>query len=88
VNIHAHALVLDGVYAEEGSGGLCFHPATPPTNEEMDGLLDTIVRRIDRLLARRGVVDGGDHGPDRWSEEAPVLAGIADASVQGRVASA
>jgi len=86
VNIHVHALVVDGVYAEDGSGGLCFHPATPPTDEEMDELLDTIVRRIHRLLARRGVVDGGEHGPDRWAEEAPVLAGLADASVQGRVA--
>lgn len=47
-------------------------------------MLGTIARRIDRLLARRGVMEGGHHGPDRWSEEAPVLAGIADASVQGR----
>jgi hypothetical protein len=86
VNIHAHALVVDGVYAEDGSGRLCFHPAPPPTDEEMDELLDTIARRIDRLLARRGVVDDGEHGPDRWAEEAPVLAGIAEASVQGRVA--
>ncbi len=86
LNVHVHALVVDGVYAEDGSGGLCFHPATPPTDEEMDALLGRIARRIDRLLARRGVVEGGDHGPDRWSEEAPVLAGIADASVQGRVA--
>ena len=62
-------LVVDGVYAEDGSGGLCFHPATPPTDEEMEELLDTIARRIDRLLARRGVVDGGEHGPDRWAEE-------------------
>src|SRR4030095_4081302 len=85
LNVHVHALV-DGVYAEDGLGGLCCHPATPPTEEEMDALLGTIARRIDRLLARRGVVEGGDHGPDRWSEEAPVLAGIADASVQGRVA--
>jgi hypothetical protein len=31
-------------------------------------------------------VDGGEHGSDRWAEEAPVLAGIADAAVQGRAA--
>jgi hypothetical protein len=86
LNVHVHALVMDGVYAENGSGELCFHPATPPTDEEMDALLGTIARRIQGLLARRGVVEGGEHGPDRWAEEAPVLAGIADASVQGRIA--
>ena len=86
VNVHVHALMVDGVYADDGGGGLCFHPAAPLTDEEMDDLLVTIERRIRRLLARRGVVDGGDgeSGPDPWSEEAPVLAGIAEASVQGR----
>lgn len=36
----------------------------------------------------RGVGDGddGDGAADRWAEEAPVLAGLAAASVQGRVA--
>jgi hypothetical protein len=84
LNVHIHALVLDGVYAEDGTGGLQFHPALAPTDEEMDDLVCTIERRIGRLLARRGVADGGEHGPDRWAEEAPVLAGIADAAVQGR----
>jgi hypothetical protein len=86
LNVHVHALVIDGVYTEDGTGGLLFHAAPAPTDEEMEHLVDTIARRIGRLLARRGVVDGGEHGPDRWAEEAPVLAGIADASVQGRVA--
>jgi hypothetical protein len=85
LNVHIHALVLDGVYAED-TGGLQFHPALAPTDEEMNDLVCTLERRIGRLLARRGVVDGGDNGPDRWAEEAPVLAGIADAAVQGRAA--
>ena len=53
----------------------------------MDHVLDTLERRIRRLLARHGVVgdDGGESGSDPWVE-APVLAGIAGASVQGRVA--
>jgi hypothetical protein len=85
LNVHVHALVLDGVYAED-AGGLQFHPALAPTDEGMDDLVCTIERRVGRLLARRGVVDGGEHGSDRWAEEAPVLAGIADAAVQGRAA--
>jgi hypothetical protein len=48
----SHALVVDGVYAQDGLGGLRCHPATPPTDEETNALLGTIARRIDRLLAR------------------------------------
>ena len=42
-------------------------------------------RRIGRLLTRRGVAEEvGEAGADRWHEEAPVLAAVAAASVQGR----
>jgi hypothetical protein len=69
VNVHAHALVLDGVFADR-AGGLRFHPAPPPTGEEMESLLATIARRVCRLLARRGgsdvdASDGGIGGPPR-----------------------
>ena len=86
LNVHVHALVLDGVYVDDGEGGLCFHPAEPPADEEMDRLMFTIDRRIGRLLARRGVADdrGDDGGADPWLEAEPVLANIAAASVQGR----
>jgi ribosomal protein S27AE len=87
LNIHVHALVLDGVYVEDGVA-LRFHACDAPTDDEMDRLLGVIERRLLRLLARRGVVDavGDDGGADRWREEAPVLAGIAAASVQGHLA--
>jgi len=85
LNVHVHALVLDGVYVEEG-GILQFHEAPSPADDEMDRLLGTIDRRVHRLLARRGVLDdlGEGSAADPWREEAPVLAGIATASVQGR----
>jgi hypothetical protein len=87
LNIHVHALVLDGVYVEDGAA-LRFHASDAPTDYEMDRLLGTIERRLQRLLARRGVGDAvaDDGGVDRWREEAPVLSGIAAASVQGRLA--
>ena len=71
--------------AEDG-GILRFHEAMPPTDDELDRLLGTIDRRVRRLLARRGVLDdlGEGSATDPWREEAPVLAGIAEASVQGR----
>jgi hypothetical protein len=88
VNVHTHALVLDGVFADDGTGTLVFHPALPPDSEALDELLATIARRIQRLLIRRGV--WSEHvestADDPWAEEAPGLAGLAAASVQGRLA--
>jgi hypothetical protein len=88
VNVHTHALVLDGVFAEDVTGTLVFHPAPPPAGEALDALLATIAGRIERLLIRRGVwtEHAGPAAGDPWAEEAPVLAGLAAASVQGRLA--
>jgi hypothetical protein len=73
-----------GVYVEDG-GSLRFHEAMPPTDDEIDRLLGTINRRVHRLLARRGVLDDVSEGSAADSrDEAPVLAGVAEASVQGR----
>ena len=82
LNVHVHALVLDGVYIDDGRGGLGFHTLPAPLDEEMDAVLLTVRRRLERLVARRGLVD--DEGDDCWRAEAPVLAGMAAASVQGR----
>jgi hypothetical protein len=51
-------------------------------------VLATVEPRIRRLLERRGLGGRDDEGsaPDAWAEEAPVLAGLAAASVQGSVA--
>jgi hypothetical protein len=85
LNVHIHALVFDGVYVDDDHAALRFHEAAAPTDDDMDRLLRTIDRRIHRLLARRGVLDDRAEGRvDPWREEAPVLAGIAEASVQGR----
>jgi hypothetical protein len=86
VNVHGHALVLDGVFAEDSTGGLRFHPAPPPADDEMEQVLGTIERRVRRLLARRGKDDDPSVGADRWADEEPVLAGLTGASVQGRIA--
>lgn len=88
LNIHVHALVLDGVFARDGSGRVAFHEATPPSDDDVAAVVDTIRQRVLRLLERRGQgVDDDGFAPDRWVEEAPVLAGMGAASVQGRVTS-
>ena len=85
LNVHVHALVLDGVDARNTFGALRFHPAAPLTTRDVDEVLATVEAYVRRVLARRGRTDaeGGDVG-DSWQAEAPLLAGLATASVEGR----
>ncbi len=55
LNVHIHALVMDGVFAPDGDGGVRFCPVEPMGADDLDLLLTTIERRIERLLARRCV---------------------------------
>jgi len=82
LNVHLHALVLDGVFAREG-GRLRFHPLPALATADVADVLATIVPRVADWLARRGESDEADQGADAWAEAAPVLAGLAAASVQG-----
>ena len=83
LNVHIHALVLDGVFAPDGRGGVSFR-AHERQDDDVGPLLVTIQRRIEALLTRRGVPDReGFDAPDRWAEDAPTLAGLAAASVRG-----
>ncbi len=88
LNVHVHALVLDGVFAKDRSGVVGFHPLARLMDLDVAEVLATVEPRIGRLLARRGLGDRDDDGgaPDAWAEEAPVLAGLAAASVRGTVA--
>ena len=58
------------------------------TREDVAAVVALIARRVEQLLERRGLAGGADSGgaPDLWSEEAPVIAAVAAASVEGRVA--
>ena len=88
VNVHFHALLLDGIFTANGDGTLHFQSAVPPTDEEVARLLATIRTRIVRLLCRRGLI-GDDTDPtavDPLEEASSALAGIIGASVQGRSA--
>ena len=70
------------------AGALHFHPTRRLTSLDVDEVLATVEPRIKRLLDRRGLGDGDNDGSasDAWADEAPVLAGLAAASVQGIVA--
>ena len=86
LNVHIHALVLDGVFAKDRAGALVFHPTPSLTTLDVAEVLATVEPGIARLLNRRGIGEDDDSGADAWTAEAPVLAGLAAASVQGRVA--
>ncbi len=53
LNIHLHGLVLDGVYDTTGEVPI-FHPVRAPTPEQLNTLLNQIIRRLMKLLTRQG----------------------------------
>ena len=81
LNIHVHALLLDGVFAPARDGGLRFHPVDL-TDLDVAEVLATVEARVGRLLERRGLAGQAGEGGDAW-EDTPVLGGLAAASVQG-----
>ena len=87
LNIHIHALVVDGVFGHDATG-LRFYPAAALDAADVDEVLATVEAYLQRLLPPQGLeeTDAGGSTVDEWAEEAPVLAGLAAASVKGRVA--
>jgi hypothetical protein len=92
LNIHIHALVLDGVFGRDAAGVVAFHAAPRLTTLDVAEVLAAVEPRLRRLLDWGGlpVRDHGasaeDGSVDRWADETPVLAGLAAASVEGLVA--
>jgi hypothetical protein len=88
LNIHIHALVLDGVFARDAAGVVVFHPVRCISTLDVAEVLAAVEPGITRLVERRGLgqseAEGG--GSDAWAEDAPALAGLAAGSVQGTVA--
>jgi predicted RNA-binding Zn-ribbon protein involved in translation (DUF1610 family) len=87
LNVHIHALVLDGGFALGADGRPAFREGDPPSDDDVAQVLEVVRRRVDRLLDRRGHgVDDDGFAPDQWAEEAPVLATMGAAAVLGRAA--
>jgi hypothetical protein len=85
LNVHYHTLFLDGVFCRDGDAWR-FVPASPPTPRELARLVAAIARRIEHLLARRGLTLGEADADarDPLAEDAPALAALCAASVAGR----
>ena len=87
LNVHFHSLVLDGVYDFNDPLGPRFIVLPPPDDDEVLRVISRFAVCLRRLLERAGL--GTDADPaeaDRFSAEQPLLAGLAGASAQLRVA--
>jgi hypothetical protein len=82
LNVHFYALVLDGVFAGE-PGTLGFHPVGGLTALDVEEVLAAVEALVDRRLRASGGSDDDGMASDPWVNEAPLLAGLAAASVQG-----
>jgi hypothetical protein len=77
LNVHFHTIAMDGVYAQQPDGSVLFHPLPAPSDEDVAHLARSVCRKVTRHLRRL-------KGPD--DEQQPTLDHLANASVQGLVA--
>jgi hypothetical protein len=77
LNVHFHAIVMDGVYAEQPDGTMLFHPLPAPSDENIARLARAVCRKVTRYL---GQLTGED------KDQQLTLDHLANASVQGLIA--
>ena len=78
LNPHIHAIVLDGVYAEDASGSLGFHASRRPPRRVLQRLVETVRARVMRLLVARGLTEDVD------DDEEDGQLSLQAASIEGR----
>ncbi len=85
LNPHLHVLIMDGVYVTDpDTGQPTFVAVEPPTDEQLQHLMEQAAHRLIAVLERHGVLD--DTQTDPLADVSPLLAGLTAASIQGRVA--
>ncbi|HSR54068.1 MAG TPA: transposase [Acidobacteriota bacterium] len=85
LNPHLHMLFLDGAY-QFGGNKARFHRARRATNADLTQLLDTLSRRIVRVLERRGLLIADPADPSLEFEAGSSLDQIQAASIAYRIA--
>ena len=85
LNVHLHMLFLDGAYTFSDNR-TCFHRARRPTDLELARLLDTLSRRIARVLERQGLLIPEPVHPYLDLEPGSSLDHLQAASIQYRIA--
>ena len=85
LNLHFHALVLDGVFAESEAGELDFLPDPAPQPEDLRGISARIHRRLARVFERERVSIGGQIELETDADD-ELLLQLAGASATGMMA--
>ena len=84
LNIHFHALVLDGVFVEDAFGNPAFVELAPPSLDELHRIAGRIAEAVLALLRRRHIwLDDLDEDEDPVAQRSASLAGMARASISG-----
>jgi len=84
VHLHFHTLVLDGVFVREVDGTLRFHPASPPTDDDVHRVVARVRRRLERLGLAGATITDEDGDP--LADESAALASLSRAAILGRAA--
>jgi len=82
--VHAHVLVMDGVFTAADSGALTFHALPSPRDDELRAMLGTVRRRVLSHLRRYGWLDDSGGDADTIADEEPVLAACYRGSIAKR----
>jgi hypothetical protein len=86
LNVHLHALVLDGVYLRDDHGILVFHALPTPTRAEVADVARRSAERVERVLRAAGRSldpSDADDSPPELALEEPGLAACYGAAAQG-----
>jgi len=84
LNIHFHALVLDGVFVVDAFGHPAFMELAPPSLEDLHKVAGRIAEAVLALLRRRRIwLDDLDESDDPVAQRSESLAGMAKASISG-----
>jgi hypothetical protein len=74
LNVHFHALFLDGAYVVRGPASRPrFHPAPPLEHDELVRVQRDAVRRIERVLRDRGILDDDPSSDGGGSDDSESL---------------
>ncbi len=60
LNLHFHALFIDGIYQQKNNDKLRFHRVSAPAANELNTLVATISQRVARHLERQGLLTRDD----------------------------
>ena len=84
LNVHFHALVLDGVFVVDAFGHPAFMDLPPPSLADLNRVAARIAEAVLALLRRRRIwLDDLDEDEDPVAQRSESLAGMAKASISG-----